>query len=199
MRWDNLFDDLLAQLDREHAAELADERRDSARAAVGNVSQRDILRELSLRYDGPVVIGIPARKLNVRLDSVGADWVAVTETDGGTSRGEGTHVIPIAAITHLALASGASVSSFIRRAFTSEVRSRLIDRVTFDVVLRDLARRRRWVEIATREGAVVGTLDAVGRDWCEVARHPREVARRQSAIEGSLVINLSTIRGVRVD
>jgi hypothetical protein len=38
MRWDNLFDDLVAQLDRELAAEDADERRDTARAAVATVA-----------------------------------------------------------------------------------------------------------------------------------------------------------------
>jgi len=199
MRWDKLFDDLLAQLDREQAAEFADERRDTVRAAVGNVSQSELLRELSQRVDGVVVIGTPACKLSVTIDSVGADWVAVTETHGGTTRGAGTHVIPTAAISTLALVTGSSLSSVIRRDPCTEAKPRLIDRVRFDVVLRDLARRRRWVDIVTLEGALAGTLDAVGRDWCEVARHSRDVPRRQSAIEGSVVIAFSSILSVRVD
>jgi hypothetical protein len=140
-----------------------------------------------------------ARRLTVTVDTVGADWVAVTETDPATSAGSATHVIPIQAITALELASGVSVVSVTSRDVTEKSGSRLIDRVAFDVVLRDLARRRRWVELTTRDDVVAGTLDTVGRDWCEVARHPRHVARRQSAITGSVLVPLSAVLGVRVD
>ena len=199
VRWEMLFDDLLAQLDREQAAELADERRDNARAEVAGVSQREILSVLASGHVGAVIIDTLARPLTVRVDSVGADWVSVTEIDTDKRTSHGTHVIPTRAITRIALASGASVSSVIRGIHARELRPRLIDRIPFDVLLRDLARRRRWVDICTPGGAVAGTIDAVGRDWCEVARHPREVARRQSIIDGSVVLALSTIHGVCVD
>jgi hypothetical protein len=199
MRWNNLFDDLLAQLDRELAAEDADERRDTARAAVANVGHRQVLLALAKDYDGAVLMRTRARTLTVTVDTVGADWVAITETDLATSAGTATHVIPAHAITAIALASGGSVANVTCRDVAQELRPRLIDRVGFDVVLRDLARRRRWVEVTTHDDVVVGTLDVVGRDWCEVARHPRHVARRQSAILGSALIPLPAVLGVRVD
>jgi hypothetical protein len=199
MRWDNLFNDLMAQLDRELAAEDADERRDTARAAVATVGQRQVLLALAKDYEGSVLMCTSARRFTVTVDTVGADWVAVTEIDPGTSAASATHVIPVHAITAIELASGASVASVTRRDMGEELRPRLIDRVAFDVVLRDLARRRRWVEITTRDNVVSGTLDVVGRDWCEVARHPRHVARRQSAIAGSVLIPLPAVLCVRVD
>ena len=199
MRWNNLFDDLLAQLDRDLAAEQADEQRDTARAAVATVSHRRVLVALATNCREAVVMRTRARRLTVRVDTVGADWVAVTETDPATSAGSATHVIPIPAITALELASGASVASVTSRDVTEKSGPRLIDRVALDVVLRDLARRRRWVELTTRDDVVAGTLDTVGRDWCEVARHPRHVARRQSAITGSVLVPLWAVMGVRVD
>lgn len=199
MRWNNLFDDLSGQLDRELAAEQADEQRDTARAAVATVSHRQVLVALAKDCKGLVLLRTRARRLTVRVDTVGADWVAVTETDPATSGGSATHVIPIPAITALELASGVSVVSVTSRDVTEESGPRLIDRVAFDVVLRDLARRRRWVELTTRDDVVAGTLDTVGRDWCEVARHPRHIARRQSAITGSVLVPLSAVLGVRVD
>jgi hypothetical protein len=199
MRWDNLVDDLVAQLDRELAAEDADERRDTARAAVATVSHRQVLLALAKDFDGLVLMRTSARRLTVTVDSVGADWLAVTEIERAKAVGSATHVIPVHAITAIELASGASVASVTGRDAREEMRSRLIDRVAFDVVLRDLARRRRWVEITTRDDVVEGTLDVVGRDWCEVARHARHVARRQSAIAGSVLIPLPAVLGVRVD
>jgi hypothetical protein len=199
MRWNNLFDDLVAQLDRELAAEDADERRDAARAAVASVGHRQVLLALAKDVDGTVLMCTRARALSVTVDSVGADWVAVTEKVLTTSAETATHVIPAHAITSIALASGGSVASVTCRDVTHEIRPRLIDRVAFDVVLRDLARRRRWVEITTHDDVVAGTLDVVGRDWCEVARHPRHVARRKSAIEGSVLIPLAAVLGIRVD
>jgi hypothetical protein len=199
MRWNNLFDDLVAQLDRELAAEDADERRDNTRAAVATVGHRQVLLALAKEYKGAVRMRTGARILTVTVDTVGANWVAVTETDPAASVGSATRVIPVHAITAIELASGGSVASVTCGDVREELRPRLIDRVAFDVVLRDLARRRRWVEITTCDDVVAGTLDAVGQDWCEVARHPRHVARRQSAIAGSVLIPLPAVLGVRVD
>jgi hypothetical protein len=189
----------MAQLDRELAAEDADERRDTARAAVANVGQRQVLLSLAKDFNGAVLMRTRARTLTVTVDTVGADWVAVTEAGLSTSTESSTHVIPTHAITAIELASGGSVASVACRDGAQELRPRLIDRVTCDIVLRDLARRRRWVEIITLDDVVEGTLDVVGRDWCEVARHPRHVARRQSAIGGSVMIPLPAVMGIRLD
>ena len=219
MRWDNLFDDLLGQLDRELASERADERRDVARSHIADISCRQILTTLAQGKTQTTRLRTPAATLVGQVDTVGADWLAFSTRHHELQEVTSAHVIPLDSITSLEIGGGASVVQatcgvFLRegddsaalatpvdppdRASTHLQRPRLIDRITFATVLRDLARRRRWVDIATIDGAVAGTLDAVGRDWCEVAQHPRDVARRQSAITGSILVPLSAVCDVRV-
>lgn len=224
MRWDNLFDDLVGQLDREMAAERADERRDVARSEIAGMGYRQILATLAQRKDGQVNLRTSATHLVGRVDTVGADWVAFSVRGHESRHTLTAHVVPLAAITALELSDRASVvhatcDVFLQngdesaapvlpdndpdkdpeRARRQQKQPRVIDRITFATVLRDLARRRRWVNITTVGGSVVGTLDAVGRDWCELAQHPRDVARRQSAITGSILIPLTAVCDVRVD
>ena len=219
MRWDNLFDDLLGQLDRELASERADERRDVARSHIADISCRQILTTLAQGKTQTTRLRTPAATLLGQVDTVGADWLAFSATHHDIREVTSAHVIPLAAITALELGGGASVvrttcGAFLQdgdepaalakpadppdRTSTHIQKPRLIDRITFATVLRDLARRRRWVDITTVDGTVAGTLDAVGRDWCEVAQHPRDVARRQSAIAGSILVPLSAVSDVRV-
>jgi hypothetical protein len=220
MRWDNLFDDLLGQLDRELATERADERRDVARSEIADIAFRQMLATLAQRKDRQVILRTVATHLVGRVDTVGADWVAFSTWGHEPQHALTAHVVPLAAVTALELSDLASVvratcgvflengderaapalpDNAPERAGGQQKRPRLIDRITFATVLRDLARRRRWVNITTVDGTVGGTLDAVGRDWCELAQHPRDVARRQSAITGITLISLSAVCDVRVD
>ncbi len=219
MRWDNLFDDLLGQLDREIAAERADERRDSVRSEIAEIAYRQILVKLAQRGDESVMLRTRATSLVGRVDTVGADWLSFSTRGYGPGDATSAHVVPLISLTALELSNRESVvratcsvvphngdelasrvlSDPSDTARARQKQPRLIDRITFATVLRDLARRRRWVNVTTVDGSVGGTLDAVGHDWCEVAQHARDVARRQSAITGSTLIPLSAVCDVRVD
>ena len=219
MRWDNLFDDLSGQLDRELAAERADERRDVARSQLAEISCRMILATLAQGNKATAKIRTLATTLVGQVDTVGADWLALSTLRHELREEASAHVIPLSAITAIErcdreslvrttcgnflqgsdeFAARATLADALDTDSTRQKQPRLIDRITFATVLRDLARRRRWVDITTVCGAVAGTLDSVGRDWCEVAQHPRNVARRQSAITGSIVVPLSAVCDVRV-
>ena len=51
-------------------------------------------------------------------------------------------------------------------------------------MLRDLARRRRSVEVLLRTGIrCTGTFDRVGRDHADLAVHPEHEARRAGAVQ----------------
>jgi hypothetical protein len=179
-----------------------------------------MLATLAERKDRQVILRTPATQLVGRVDTVGADWLAFSTRGHEPQHVLTAHVVPLAAITALELSDRASVVRSTCGAFLDngderaapappgnqpdnvrreQNQPRLIDRITFATVLRDLARRRRWVSITTVDGSVVGTLDAVGRDWCELAQHPRHVARRQSAIMGSTLVPLAAVCDVRVD
>jgi hypothetical protein len=54
------------------------------------------------------------------------------------------------------------------------------------------------VTLHTRSYTVYGTLDVVGRDWCEIALHPHDVPRRQRDVRSCIVVALSDIIHVRV-
>ena len=74
----------------------------------------------------------------------------------------------------------------------------LTDRLGLPFVLRDLCRRRRGVEVVTRQGTVTGTLDRVGRDHVDLAVHPLDRWRRADAVAQVRVLALDEVALVRV-
>jgi len=228
MRWDELFDDLAAQLERELAAEILDEERDAARRELARHRRIDLLRFLAREKKRQVHVNVCGMTVIGTIDTVGADWIAMTvpvlsAVAGGTNLStaaradhgehESCFVIPVSSVSGLSLAHGLSPTHDLReRHDLADLRARdrhdvtdpskrtprFIDHITFDTVLRDLARRRRWVTLHTRSYTVYGTLDVVGRDWCEIALHPHDVPRRQRDVRSCIVVALSDIIHVRV-
>lgn len=237
MRWDELFDDLAGQLERGLAAEKVDEQRDAARVELARFGRGDLLRFLARDKQRQVDIDVCGISVVGTINTVGADWLAMTvpvstpvagvKTRDATAPGEAaravvqtdvreqesSYVIPVASVWGLALVGGLSPTHELRErhdladlrsrdrhdaADPSKRTSRRIDQITFDIVLRDLARRRRWVTLRTSRNIVHGTLDVVGRDWCEVALHPHDVPRRQRDVRSSVVMAVSDIIHVLV-
>jgi len=66
-------------------------------------------------------------------------------------------------------------------------------------VLRDLARRRRTLQIVTPGGPIAGTIDRVGKDHLDLAVHPADGWRRSSAVARVEVLALAQVLLVRVD
>jgi hypothetical protein len=64
--------------------------------------------------------------------------------------------------------------------------------------VRGLARDRSAVQLVLVDGAVVtGTIDRVGADFCEIAEHALDQARRGSAVQGVTAVALSALAVVR--
>jgi len=64
--------------------------------------------------------------------------------------------------------------------------------------LRGLARDRSAVQVLLDDGSVhVGTLDAVGADFVELAEHAADEPRRATAVRGVRVVSLAAVAAVR--
>jgi len=178
VRWEALFDDLEAQLEREQAAEQWAEVAERSRAEFGRISLADRLRahvgqQLTLRLrNGDQVVG--------RVDDVAVEWLALTQMAGQV-------LVPVDAVT---LVGGLS------RAVSPEA-SAVLRRLGLRHALRALARDRAPVRVTLPGGEVTGTIDRVGADHIDVAEHPVGEARRPTAVRQVLTVRLAALLAVR--
>ncbi len=178
MRWDALFDDLEAQLDREQAAEHWAEVAERSRAEFGRIALADRLRahvgqQLTLRLrNGDQVSGA--------VDDVAAEWLALTQRAAQV-------LVPIEAVS--------SVGG-LSRAVSPEP-GVVLRRLGLRHALRALARDRAPVRLTLAGGAVTGTIDRVGADHIDVAEHPVGEARRPGAVRQVVTIRLAALLAVR--
>ena len=196
MRWENLFDDLAGQLEHELEAEEIDVRGEEERLRLGRLTVRDRLVALHEASAGP-----DARVLRVQLAdgeslslaprSIGRDWVM---GELAVERGRGAQcVIPFAAIASLELAS-----DHVDASTRSPASPRLADRLGLTFVLRDLARRRRAVELHVGSRILHGTIDRVGRDHLDLAEHEAGEPRRDTAVSRVRLVPLARLDWVRL-
>ena len=94
--------------------------------------------------------------------------------------------------------TGAQVGQSLASAEDSGSERGLSARLTLSFVLRDLCRRRKFVEIRLLDSTVFGTIDRVGRDHVDLAVHEVGSARRQSAVSQYRVIPFGQLLFVRV-
>lgn len=183
VRWDDLFNDLEGQLEgelRSEATELClhEERRRleklSLRTRISNVVRAaGFGGTLHLR-----VVLVTGEILHLRPTTLGRDWLAA-DLQQGAENGPVQCVIPLSAIASVLLSEEQSLASL---SVESESTGKLIDRVGFPFVLRDLCRRRRTLELDTRGGIIAGTIDRVVRDHLDLAVHPLGTLRRSSDV-----------------
>jgi hypothetical protein len=70
-------------------------------------------------------------------------------------------------------------------------------RYQFALALRELARRREPVRIELVDGTSVdGTIEAVGSDYLEVARHDPGEVRRRAAVRGRRFVGFAAVVAV---
>lgn len=174
MRWDALFDDLEAQLDRQAAAELWSEVAERSRAEVARLHLSDRLRAhegqvLGLRLrDGSVLRGV--------CRDVGVEWLVLAD-------GPRQSLVPTEATT---------VVQGLTRAAASEP-GVVVRRLGLPHALRAVARGRVPVTIRFDGGQVSGTIDRVAADHLDVAEHPLDEPRRGSAVRQVLSVRLQTL------
>ncbi len=167
MRWDELFDDLEAQLAAAETAELAGEVADRTRRLAAQVTLADRLRAARGRRVRLDVRGGPA--VNGVLREVGTDWLLVDDEAG----------------RDVLVVSGAVLAvAGLPREHAPEV-SEVRRRLGLGSARRGVARDRSAVAVRLQDGAALtGTVDRVGRDFLELAEHPVGEVRRAGQVSG---------------
>ena len=198
VRWDDLFDDLEGQLERELHSEAADLRLHEERQRLEKLSLRTRLSNVarSAALGDPLrlrVVLVSGETLALRPTTLGRDWLAADLLDAQNGRVQ--CVIPLSAIAGVLLTEEQSLISL---AVESDATGKLIERVGFPFVLRDLCRRRRTVDLDTRGGVLVGTIDRVARDHLDLAVHPLGTLRRASEVLHYRLVPLWQIHAIRL-
>ena len=178
MRWDGLFEDLegqwLAEERRDRDAEVADRTR-AERAKVALVERFAASREQPLTLSL-----LTGERVEGSLVDLGADWLLLRDRAG--------HDLLLAIDAVVAVAGLSRVSD---PAVTAR-------RFAMGYALRALARDRATVIVTDRSGGhVSGTIDAVGRDWCDVSEHPVDEARRPGQVRARRTVPVAAIVTVR--
>lgn len=180
MRWDDLFADLEAQSDALEVAERAAEVAERTRIEVGGIALRDRLAAAlgaSVRLQ---LLGgrVPAGTL-VR---VGPDWLLLGEAAGREC------VVATAAITSVA-GVGRSADAGPGGAVWAKLGLRS--------ALRGIARDRSPVRIDLISGeAIDATLDRVGADFVEAARHAPGEPRRRGEVREVVLLPFGALAAV---
>lgn len=206
MRWDNLFDDLEGQLDRELNAEQIDLRAEEERLRLGRLSLRTRLTSLTVGSLGPAVFRIvltSGETVTLRPTSFGRDWLAADllgfdpdREPGGALSAPAQCVVPFAAVAAVIL-TGDQMDRSLSGEETASA-ARMSDRIGLSFVLRDLCRRRAGLEVRTTGGLLTGTIDRVGRDHLDLAVHPPGTARRSRDVQHFRLVPLAQLLLVRL-
>lgn len=188
-----LFRDLEHQLGTELDLEFRDQLTDEERQRQARLSLRERIRLMCLPRGiaarEPLTITLSGgSQLRVSPVTHGRDWIAA---DVETSMGLITHaIIPLSAISslhpteaQLARSVGDPVTSISREDEESlqPTRVRLTDQIGLPYVLRDLARRRKPVEVVLigagqmsgHSPSLRGTIERVGSDQIDLVRGDR--------------------------
>lgn len=182
MRWDDLFADLDAQADALEVAERAAEIGERTRIEVGALGLSDRLRaalDVALRVEtlgGLSVTGTVQR--------CGADWVLLDEDAGREAL--------------LALDAIRAVHGLGRLSAVPGTAGVVAARLTLRSALRGIARDRSAVRLHLLDGETFGaTIDRVGADFIEVARHPMGEARRRTEVRDVVLVPIGAVAAVR--
>ncbi len=183
MRWDGLFADLEAQWEREAQAQAYAEAAELTRgewAALSLVARLRGARGRTLR-----LLLRHGHRCDLTPQAFGPDWV------GGRTIGGDSVLVRLAAVTAVEGPLGAAVTAPEPGPWPEGPR--------LASALRRVARSRSGVEVVGTDGTVLveGTVDRVGADHMDVARHARDDARRAGAVRGVLVVPLDAVALLR--
>ena len=190
MRWDNLFDDLEGQLEHERTAEDVDLHAEEERLRLGRLSVRDRVAAIQQSNSRHSTFSLRLQladgaEATVRPAIVGRDWFSA-ELLGAAARPVQC-IVPLAAVEAIIL-NHEQVPQSLSHSHPEETDRVLSTRLTLSFVLRDLCRRRKFVELRLANSILFGTIDRVGRDHLDLAVHEPGSARRQSAVTQYRVI-----------
>ena len=196
MLWDRLFEDLEGQLDSEWEAERAVLDAESERLRIARLELRMRLRILAGAESDLTLDLVDGRRIPVTLQTLGADWVAVTSRGTGDVRSAmSSLLLPLHAIAGISTDHGMILASLDEPVSADPS---LRERITLGFVLRDLARRRIPVQVSTRPGDDLhGTIDRAAADHLDLALHDPGEARLAAAVRSFRMIPFSALVTVR--
>jgi len=189
VRWDELFADLEGQLEQGLGAEEREIELEEERLRVGRAALRDRVAAIAQHPDALRVRLIDGSAVEIVPRTVGRDWVS-----GDLAGTAAQVVLPLAAVDALLPSTDQ-----VQRSLAPASLGAVTDRIGVAFLLRDLARRRRTLQLTTPAGVVTGTIDRVGRDHLDLAVHPLDGWRRPSAVARIEVLALARILLIRVD
>lgn len=196
MRWNNLFDDLESQLERELTAEEVDLQAEDERLRLGRLGMRDRIVALQavVASTGPVRVTLRGGdRVLLRPVTVGRDWFSADLAER-----PGQVLVPLDAVASLTLARDQVSASLSSNPSATAEHPTLSERLGLPFVLRDLCRRRRAIELVLADSVVHGTIDRVGRDHVDIAMHEPGMPRRESAVTEYRVVPLAALQLVRL-
>lgn len=174
MRWDQLFDDLEAQLGAEERRERDSEVADRTRRERASVA---LLGRFAGSVGTPVGLRLlTGRQLRGHLLDLGEDWLLLRLETGGEV------VVPVLAV--------AGVSGLPARSTAT----RTARRFALGYALRGLSRDRAQVAVTDSGGHVLtGTIDVVGADFFDLAEHALGENRRAENVTGRTTLPFSAL------
>jgi hypothetical protein len=180
MRWFRLIADLESQLDALVGAEVVGEVAERTRMETSASHLADRLRAAG---DHPIeVVCQGAGVVRGRLVDAGPDWLLLAEGPGREALVSCSAVLGVVGLARTVAPADTEVSrrSGIRR------------------VLRGIARDRATVRMVLLEGSELsGTIDRVGADFLDLARHAVGEPRRVGAVRGEVAVPLRAVAVVR--
>ena len=182
MRWDDLFADLEAQADALDIAERAAEVGERTRIEIAGIGMLERLRP---------AIGSPLRvrlvaglALTGTLRRAGPDWLLLDE-------GSGREAVIVTSAVH-------TVQGLGRLSATPGSEGPVLAKLTLRTAFRGIARDRSRVRAHLIDGEVLdATIDRVGADFMEIARHSAGEARRRSEVREVLLVPFAAVAAVR--
>jgi hypothetical protein len=182
MRWQDLFADLEAQADALEVAERAGEIAERTRIELASIG---ILDRLRAAQGSPVRLQLAGgTAVTGTLERIGVDWLLVAES--------GAHEVLVV------LAAIRTVAGIGRAASVPASGGGVQARLTLRSALRGLARDRSGVTLQLVDGTMLAaTIDRVGADFIEAARHPAGEARRHDAVRDVVLVPCSAIAALR--
>lgn len=186
-RWEPFFEDLEQQFAAEREAAAGELAGEAERLRIARLALRDRIAAVgagaTLALDD---IGGEGHEL--RLEAVGADWVA-----GTSSAPRGMTILRAGAIAQARFAPADRA-----RSLEAALDDPLLRRMTFGFVLRALARRRAPLALGLASGRrASGTASLVGGDHLDLAVHDADLAPRAADVRETRTIAFDAIAWVR--
>ena len=182
MRWDDLFADLEAQADALDVADRGAEISERTRIEITAIGINERLRGA---IGSPVRIQLGGGVVLVgTVQRAGSDWLLIDEGSGREALVARSALRVVYGLGRLSAVPGSE--------------GPVLARMTLRSALRGIARDRSGVRVHLVDGEVLdATLDRVGADFVEMARHAPGEARRRSEVRDVALVPFAALAAVR--